>query len=118
MAKLGAWESPMESLRNDKDISPLALVVMSSFPFFLVLFQWFLLATSGQTIGKKLLMIRIVSTGGKLPGFLQAVVLRNWLRVVFSFIPFFGIIDFLFIFADSRRCLHDYLAGTKVISSV
>ena len=86
--------------------------------FALPLGQWILLAISGQTLGKKLLMIRIVSESGKLPGFLQAVVMRNWLRFAFSLIPFFAFIDVLFIFSDSRRCLHDYMAGTKVISLV
>jgi len=118
LAKMGVTENPMESLRSNKEFGLIPLVVLSSLPTLLIFGQWFLLATSGQTIGKKLLMIRIVSTNGKLPGFLQAVVLRNWLRVVFSFVPFFGLIDALFIFSDSRRCLHDYLASTRVVTDI
>lgn len=118
LAKMGITENPMESIQYKKEFGLISLVVLSSLPTMLVFGQWFLLATSGQTIGKKLLMIRIVSTNGKLPGFLQAVVLRNWLRIVFSFVPFFGLVDLLFIFSDSRRCLHDYLAGTRVVSII
>lgn len=116
LAKMGVTENPMETLRTKKEFGLISFVVLSLLPTMLIFGQWFLLATSGQTIGKKLLMIRIVSTSGKLPGFLQAVVLRNWLRVVFSIVPFFGLIDVLFIFSDSRRCLHDYLAATRVVS--
>ena len=115
LAKLGIGENPMDSIRSHKELGLLPCVLLSALPTLLVIGQWFLLATSGQTIGKKLMMIRIVSTDGKLTGFLQAVVLRNWLRAVFSFVPFFGLIDLLFIFTDSRRCLHDYFAGTKVV---
>ncbi len=118
LAKLGVMENPMETIRSQKELGLISLIVLSLLPTILIFGQWFLLATSGQTIGKKLLMLRIVTIGGKLPGFLQAVVLRNWLRVVFSFVPFFGLIDVLFIFSDSRRCLHDYLASTRVVSDV
>ena len=118
LAKMGVMENPMESIRSKKELGLISLVVLSSLPAMLVFGQWFLLTTSGQTIGKKLLMIRIVTTSGKLPGFLQAVVLRNWLRAVISVLPFFGLIDVLFIFSDSRRCLHDYLANTRVVCNI
>ena len=86
------------------------------FPFLaLALFQWNLIATQGQSIGKKLLGMRIVTDGGQMPGFIFGVVLRNWVRFALSFIPFFGLIDVLFIFGESRRCIHDYLAGTFVV---
>ena len=118
MAKLGAWENPLEAMRYKKEPNLASLVAIATLPIVLVLCQWILLATSGQTIGKKLLMIRIVSTTGVLPGFIQTVVLRNWVRLLFSFVPFLSLIDLLFIFSESRRCLHDYLAGTRVVSSV
>ncbi len=118
MAKLGIAQNPLGRLRTKEELSLASLMVMGLIPTLLVLGQWILLAISGQTLGKKLLMIRIVSESGKLPGFLQAVVMRNWLRFAFSFIPFFAFIDVIFIFSDSRRCLHDYMAGTKVISLV
>lgn len=118
MAKLGVWENPIDAIRNKKEPGLASLMALSALPVLIILGQWMLLATSGQTIGKKLLMIRIVSTTGVLPGFIQAVVLRNWVRLLFSFVPFLGLIDLLFIFSESRRCLHDYVAGTRVVSSV
>lgn len=82
----------------------------------IVIFQWNMIATRGQTIGKWLLRMRIVTRSGANPGFLQGVVLRNWLRALLGMVPFFGLLDALSIFfSDERRCIHDYLAGTYVV---
>lgn len=93
----------------------------------LVLFQWYLLSTRGQTIGKWLLGIRIVDLEGAPSGFFSALVLRSWvfpgvMSAVVSFsssvLPFAGVVfwllDSLPLFGEDRRCLHDYLAGTQV----
>jgi uncharacterized RDD family membrane protein YckC len=34
-----------------------------------------------------------------------------------QFIPLYGLIDVLLIFGSERRCIHDYLAGTKVVET-
>jgi uncharacterized RDD family membrane protein YckC/DNA-directed RNA polymerase subunit RPC12/RpoP len=81
----------------------------------LLLTQWNLIASRGQSLGKMLLGMKIVDRQGGNPGFLAGVVLRNWLRFFLSFIPFFGFIDWVVIFGESRRCIHDYLAGTHVV---
>jgi uncharacterized RDD family membrane protein YckC len=83
----------------------------------LVLIQWKLIAVYGQTIAKKLLGMRIVNDSGRSPGFLQGVIVRNWLRNLLGLLPFFSVIDVLFIFGDSRRCLHDYISGTHVVDT-
>lgn len=85
-------------------------------PLLTLIYQWNSITVSGQTIGKMVLGIQIRTLDGRLPGFFQGVILRNWLRQLLSFIPLFGLIDALFIFGESRRCLHDYLAGTRVFS--
>lgn len=77
--------------------------------------QWKLISAYGQTLAKMLLGMRIVDASGRSPGFLQGVVMRDWLRNLLNIIPFFGLIDALFIFGESRRCLHDYMAGTHVV---
>jgi uncharacterized RDD family membrane protein YckC len=59
--------------------------------------------------------MKIVRHDGSNPGFLQAVVMRNWLRVLLNMVPFFALADALFIFGANKRCLHDLLAGTYVI---
>jgi hypothetical protein len=32
-------------------------------------------------------------------------------------IPFYAFIDILVIFGSEQRCIHDYLAGTKVVET-
>lgn len=94
-----------------------AICVIYFLPLALCLIQWNMIATCGQTIGKKLFGMRIVTSDGQAPGFLQGVVLRNWVRNLLTMVPFLGLIDILFIFGESRRCLHDYLAGTYVVDT-
>lgn len=87
------------------------------------------LATRGQTIGKMVTNIQIVDvqTGGLLP-FLRVYVYRYlWmlpLSVVVELVPgksdnhlvsIVGVVNTLFIFGPARRCLHDYIAGSKVV---
>ena len=75
-----------------------------------------LLRREGQTVGKRLLGIRIVdeATGVKATVF-KNVVLRYFVNWLLSLIPPYVALDHAFIFAKNRRCLHDYLAGTKVV---
>ncbi|MYD52135.1 MAG: RDD family protein [Dehalococcoidia bacterium] len=94
-------------------ISTVALLVLAIVG---VPYQVVLLRREGQTVGKLLLRIRIVDeeTGVKGPIF-KNIVLRyfvNWLLIL---IPPYVVIDHAFIFAKNRRCVHDYLAGTKVV---
>jgi uncharacterized RDD family membrane protein YckC len=82
-------------------------------------FQAYLVATSGQSIAKKLFKIRIVKIDGSPVNFVSGVLLRNWLMMVLQQIPVVNLIlpllDALFIFREDRRCIHDLIAGTKVI---
>lgn len=83
----------------------------------LLILQWNCIASRGQSFGKMLLGTRIVDHQGGNPGFIAGVILRNWVRCVLSFIPFFSLVDVLVIFGESKRCLHDYLAGTHVVEA-
>ena len=89
----------------------------------------YLLFTRGQTVGKMLTKIQIVdaSNGGLLP-FLRVYVYRYlWLTplvIVVAIIPgnldnflvnVVAIIDALMIFGQQQRCLHDYIANSKVV---
>jgi uncharacterized RDD family membrane protein YckC len=82
--------------------------------------QWYLIATSGQSIAKKMLGMKIVKLDGSDPGFLHGVILRVWVIAAAGAIPFLGnfvgLADALAIFGEERRCLHDRIAGTRVIS--
>jgi uncharacterized RDD family membrane protein YckC/DNA-directed RNA polymerase subunit RPC12/RpoP len=113
MSKLGYVEVDPDQPLSSIFVMP----AMFGFTIMLVVGQYYLICTQGQTIGKKLFMIRIVTTGGRLPGFLQGILLRNWLRFLLSFIPFFGIIDLFFVLGESRRCIHDLIAGTRVVDA-
>jgi uncharacterized RDD family membrane protein YckC len=88
--------------------------------------QVILLSTYGQTVGKLLMRIRIVSKPtGEPVGFMRAVLLRaivpgtlfgftDWLISPIAF-GVLLIVNIVFIFGPDRRCLHDYIAGTKVV---
>ena len=75
-----------------------------------------LLARDGQTIGKKIVDIRIVSVEpGENAGFGTNVVMRAWVTALLGIIPLYAFVDILFIFRDDQRCIHDLIAGTHVV---
>lgn len=84
-----------------------------------VLLQAYPLARGGQTWGKRILGIRIVTLGGDKPP-LGALLLRRYLPPqLVGAIPVVGVLltlaNLLFIFRADRRCVHDLIAGTKVV---
>ncbi|HWB81512.1 MAG TPA: RDD family protein [Nannocystaceae bacterium] len=83
------------------------------------LIQCVMISSSGQSIGKKLLGMRIVRLDGSPCGFKHGVALRSWLFGLLTMIPYIGnvlsLVDALAIFGGERRCLHDSFAGTKVV---
>jgi uncharacterized RDD family membrane protein YckC len=84
-------------------------------------FQAYRVSTTGQTLGKKWLAIRIVKMDDTPVNFVSGVLLRGILPWFLGIIPYLGFIfsltDSLFIFGEQRRCLHDLLAGTKVVTA-
>jgi len=74
---------------------------------------------NGQTIAKKLLGIKVVRTDGSKATLSRIFWLRNVVNSLITVIPFIGALyvfaDFLWIFGEQRRCLHDYIADTIVI---
>lgn len=118
MAKQGWIENPVQQLESKEYVDWSILILMGT-PFcILQAFQSVLLSIQGQTIGKYLLGIRIVSVSGRVSGFLQAVLARYWIcTVIGHFIPFYYLINFVLLFTYSKRCLHDYISGTRVVSS-
>jgi uncharacterized RDD family membrane protein YckC len=96
---------------------PLVLVAAMIIPFMLGLCQCYLIATEGRTIGKYCVKSKIVNLKGQPPGFLQGIVLRIFAVALLGMIPFFGMVNILWIFNEPKRCLHDYIAGTFVIDA-
>lgn len=79
-------------------------------------YQWMGIVRSGQTIGKRLMKIKIIRQDGSPVDFVYGVALRNWpISIGAQVIPALGLIDALIIFTEQRRCLHDMLASTDVI---
>jgi uncharacterized RDD family membrane protein YckC len=103
--------------------SELTLVVASVIGFFgflgVAVYQWILIGRTGQSLGKKWTGIRIERTDGVRITFGTGVVMRNWVPKVMGAIPYLGmmfhLVDCLFIFREDRRCLHDHIAGTRVV---
>ncbi len=95
------------------------LLILSGSVVVYIVLNGYLLKQNGQTIGKKLVGVRIVDLNGKLPA-LQDILIKRQLPWFFvSIIPVIGqflpLVNILFIFRADRRCLHDQIAGTKVI---
>lgn len=80
-----------------------------------------LLARDGQTIGKKMLGIKIVCSDSTPSGVGRIVSLRLLVPGLIGQIPIVGLlfvfVDSLFIFLASRRTLHDLIADTVVIQA-
>jgi uncharacterized RDD family membrane protein YckC len=95
-------------------------MVLGWFMDLLVITNIILLTMRGQTLGKLLLGIQVVrSTTDARAGFLRAVLLRSLLPIFVLFLPHVGpfllIADVLLIFRSDRRCLHDFIADTRVV---
>jgi len=87
-------------------------------PMLLACYQWYLVSTTGQSLAKRWFGIKIVRMDGSEAGFVYGVLLRSWvLQALNAVCGLVGLIDALMIFGDQRRCLHDHLAGTKVIKA-
>ena len=81
-------------------------------------YQAYLIATKGQSLGKRVAKTRIVRLDGSAPGFVYGVLLRSWLVVAITSVFSLGaLVDALFVFREDRRTLHDLLAGTRVIQA-
>jgi len=76
-----------------------------------------LLVSSGQSIGKKILGIKIVRqhTGEQVGGW-RILGLRSFLPWgIEQLVQIIGLINILFIFGKKRQCLHDKIADTVVV---
>jgi uncharacterized RDD family membrane protein YckC len=106
-------------LAGDDD-SPVPFAVMGVCATLFAAFQWYLVATTGQSLAKRWFGMRIVKIDGSPVNFVSGVLLRTWVMFALRVIPiagnFLGLADALMIFSQDRRCLHDRLAGTKVVT--
>jgi uncharacterized RDD family membrane protein YckC len=80
-------------------------------------YQLYLLATTGQSLGKRTMGIKVVRADGSPVDLGRLIFLRNIVPGLIGMATcnLFSLIDPFFIFSANRRCLHDHLADTKVI---
>ncbi len=114
---LGVWEAAADGREAPLEV----MLILSGFGLvsFLAIHGYFL-KKHGQTVGKKLLNLYIVDMNHQIPDFTRLISLRylplwavGYIPIIGSFLP---TLDVLFIFRKDKRCIHDLLAGTKVIS--
>ena len=81
-----------------------------------------LLIRQGQTLGNKIIGTRIVGVeDGKLLPLSRVYGIRYFLISLITQIPLvgstFSLIDLAFIFRKDKRCIHDLMAGSKVVTA-
>ncbi len=76
-----------------------------------------LMRRNGQSMGKKIVGIKVVRSDGSPASLARLIWLRNVVNWLISLIPLYFLIDILFIFGEPRQCLHDKLADTIVIKA-
>lgn len=89
--------------------------------FIMLLLNGYYWQRYGQSIGKKIIGIKIIDLAGNKPPLWKIAILRHWLLSFCNIIPVVGKLlstfDIFFIFTKNRRCIHDYLAGTVVVKA-
>lgn len=113
----GGFEGVLEG-RQPATLYVLGIAVLGMIVYFAINYRF--LIANGQTIGKKVLGIKIVDLSGNVPSFQWQLIVRY---VVTAFPPqipmvgqLLGLIDVLFIFSKEKRCVHDLIAKTRVVN--
>lgn len=108
------------SLRQETP-SALASLFVVLYGLGLLIVNLVLVSRNAQSIGKKLLGIKVSRKDGSRASLGRIFWMRNVVNALPALIPFvgglYGLIDILFIFGEPRRCLHDYIADTVVIKA-
>jgi uncharacterized RDD family membrane protein YckC len=109
--------------RHEQPVFTPALVGAFAASFLLVI-AWIVVTIMfvsryGQTIGKRIVGVKVVRNNGERAGLGRIFWLRNVVSALPALIPLvgsiYGLVDILFIFGDSRRCIHDMIGDTKVV---
>jgi uncharacterized RDD family membrane protein YckC len=112
--KVSVGESPLRL----SDTSTAGLISSGAF-LLLVVLQSYFIHTRGQSLGKQACSTRIVGIDGRPAPFVKAVVLRTWVPLALPMLTGVGgllaLVNVLFVFRRDRRCLHDLVAGTRVV---
>lgn len=114
-AMQAAFIEKIMSLDGNKRLT----LALGPYVFFFIA-HGFLLTQYGQTLGKRILGIAIVTLDNRKPEFLPLIAQRYLPQWILGGVPLIGpvlrVVDVLFLFNDSQNCcLHDKLAKTKVV---
>lgn len=117
-------DSYPDSTSDDEGMSPPVIAGAAGALLGLVVWSWFTLRyliRGSQSIAKKLLDIKVVRSDGSRASVGRIIWLRNGVIWLLSLFPWLGavvaLLDVLFIFSESRQCLHDKIADTIVIKA-
>jgi len=102
------------------DPNPMAAVGVGVAVIGFIVYCWLTIMymqRNGQSIGKKLLGIKVVRTDGSPASLGRLIGLRNVVNGLISIVPLYGFVDALFIFGETRQCLHDRIADTVVLKA-
>jgi len=94
------------------DRNPMAVGTLGLFAGLTLLYELYGVGMTGQTLGMKLVRIRVIESRGRPPGAVRGMI--RVLALVMSVLP--GGLGWLWaLFDREHRSLHDHLAGTYVI---
>ena len=115
-----ADKDPASGQTLEAEANPLFPIIGLLLVLGLAIYQLVLLATRGQSIGKRIVGVRIVThPDGANPGGVKTILLRGMVPGIIGAIPILGLIfslvNICFIFREDRRCIHDLIAGTQVV---
>ncbi|MBC7793253.1 MAG: RDD family protein [Clostridia bacterium] len=116
----GYWGRAMANAQAGKIFSLEQLAWMAAGLIFFFALQFVPLSQTGQTWGKRVVGIKIITLDGKKPA-ISDLIFKRYLPVqLVPNIPIVGVwlcvIDVLSIFTKNKRCVHDHIAGTKVVN--
>lgn len=80
-----------------------------------ILYEGWMLSRDGQTLGKKIMKIKVVTPEGGDITRGQAYT-RSAIRQLIGMVPCLGLIDYLVAFGQERTCIHDQAAKTRVVN--
>lgn len=80
-----------------------------------IFYEGWMLSRDGQTLGKKIMKIKVVTPEGANIARGQAYQ-RAAIRQLIGIVPCLGLIDYLVAFGQERTCIHDQAAKTRVVN--
>jgi uncharacterized RDD family membrane protein YckC len=114
----GGFENIMEGTQPSHTYN-LTIGILGIIIFFIINTK--LLINKGQTIGKLALGIKIVDLDNNLPELKNHLLKRYATYLLPGQVPLIGqlfsFVNVAFIFGKQKRCIHDHVAGTKVINA-